>query len=268
MTAKRIIVNADDYGLCEEISTGILAAADKGIVSATSVVTIGRHYKKGRQALLASNLDTGIHLTLVGGETPMTGPIEGLTDGRGKFLQDYRRTIPRIILGRYDARGLQRELMAQTARLAEDGFEISHMDAHQHLHVLPPIAAMVVKVAQRFNISWVRRPRAHALNLKGLGINFFSWLAASQFKQAGLRTTEHFEGFDVSGGLDQGALDAILERIRPGVTELMTHPGYHGATYQAWNFGWADERRALTSAATRRRMRTEKILLTDFRGIQ
>jgi predicted glycoside hydrolase/deacetylase ChbG (UPF0249 family) len=268
MTPKRIIVNADDYGLCHEISSGIVAAAIHGIVTATSVVSVGEDYAKGRGDLRESGLDTGIHLTFVGGETPLTGPIGGLVDASGNFLQDYTRVIPKILAGQFDAGALRNELMLQTARLHEDGFLVSHIDAHQHLHVLPPIVPIVAEIATRFQIPWVRRPMSRRWNIQGMGINFFSRLAARRFKRIGLRMTDHFEGFDVSGSLDQKALQSILDRAAPGTTELMTHPGINGTAYQGWKLDWANEHRALTSQATHMLIRSKRILLTNFRDIQ
>ncbi len=42
---------------------------------------------------------------------------------------------------------------------------------------------------------------------------------------AGIRTTDHFRGLYLKGRLSLSSLIKSLERLPPGVTELMVHPG-------------------------------------------
>jgi predicted glycoside hydrolase/deacetylase ChbG (UPF0249 family) len=264
MREKLLIVNADDYGLCPEISKGILTAHRQGIVTSTSVVTVGAFFKDGLPDLKASAIDVGLHLTFVGGERPLTGPIRGLLDDNGLFFKDYARVIPRILAGQYDSAGLEKELLAQTARLREAGFSISHIDAHQHLHLLPPVADMVIRLARRFNIAWVRLPKAHRISLKGLGLNYFGRRLAKRLTRHHRRFSDDCLGFDDSGAMDREKLKSLLGSLRPGITELIMHPGYDASARYDWGFAWQQELDALAGQEIRDLLAQLQIRLTDY----
>jgi predicted glycoside hydrolase/deacetylase ChbG (UPF0249 family) len=264
MREKLLIVNADDYGLCPEISLGILKAHRQGMATATSVVTVGGFFAEGLPALKASGIDVGIHLTLVGQERPLTGPIRGLVDEAGFFWKDYARVIPRILAGQYDPAGLEKELFAQTALLRDAGLAISHIDAHQHLHLLPPVAGLVIKLARFFNIGWIRLPQAHRPSLKALGLNFLSRRLAKRLARHHLRGTDHSLGFDDSGAVDEKTLLALLGSLQPGITELIMHPGYDASKHYDWGFAWQDELDALVAEETRHLLAKLQIRLTDY----
>jgi predicted glycoside hydrolase/deacetylase ChbG (UPF0249 family) len=56
-----------------------------------------------------------------------------------------------------------------------------------------------------------------------VGVRALQPFFASRMK--GLRTTDHFTGFQITGVLDSERLGRMLLRLRPGLTELMCHPG-------------------------------------------
>src|SRR3989339_10094 len=149
---RLLVVNADDFGLCPEISTGIIKAHRDGIVTATSISACGKFLKEGVALLKDSGLDAGIHLTLVGGEKPLLGPIAGLTDEEGNFRNDYRLVLPNLILGRFDKRSLEKELFGQVSLLKDSGINPTHLDSHQHLHLMPAIREIAIRLSKHFKI--------------------------------------------------------------------------------------------------------------------
>jgi predicted glycoside hydrolase/deacetylase ChbG (UPF0249 family) len=266
MPLKYLIVNADDFGLCREISVGILRAHEVGIVTSTSVVSVGRHFKEGCFDLKRSGLDVGLHLTFVDNERALTGPIKGLTDAKGVFLKDKAHVIPRILLKAYDRNALAKELYAQAHRLAEAGFTITHIDAHQHLHLLPGITWMVIEIAKHFTIPWVRIPKSKIGDIKGSGLNILGRRFRQISARLGLRHTDHCLGFDHSGHTHQEILMELLNEVRPGITELIMHPGLDASHRYDWRFDWQKELDALTSATIKHQIEVLGIQLTNFSG--
>lgn len=264
MLEKYLIVNADDYGLCREISTGILKAHEAGIVTAVSVVSAGRCFEEGCASLRSSGADVGLHLTFVDGERALTGPIKGVTDTAGIFPKNKTHVIARAVLNSYDRSGLRKELYAQADRLAGAGFNVTHIDAHQHLHLLPGISEMVIEIAKHFKIPWVRIPQSKVWDVKGCGLNILGRRFRRMSARTGLRHTDRCLGFNYSGHTHQQILLNLLDEVSPGHTELIMHPGYDASHRYDWGFDWPVELAALTDTAVKHRIASLGIHLTTF----
>ena len=265
---KALIVNADDFGLCREISSGILQAHREGIVTATSVVANGGYFEQSAALLKDSGIDTGIHLTLTGSEKPLTGDIPGLVDGRGMFYRSYRQVIPRIVLGRFDRDALEKELAAQITMLKDHGVAVSHIDSHQHLHLLPGIRDIVLRLAHRFRIPWIRVPRAQRAGARGIGLNLLAKGLRNGLQEQRLGFTDAFAGFDQGGHMDEAALSTVLPSIADGVTELMVHPGFDASAFYDWGYAWEGELRALTGTTIKDLIKRMDITLTSFKEMR
>src|SRR2546427_12973318 len=102
---RRLIVNADDFGLTPGVSAGILAAHRHGIVSSTTVLATAAIDAESLSALRDSGLGVGLHvnLTLV---RPLSG-ARSLVDGAGRFVR-----APRRAPARADAKGAGRSVPA------------------------------------------------------------------------------------------------------------------------------------------------------------
>ena len=265
--SKQLIVHADDFALCEAISLGILKAHSDGIVTSTSVVANGAFLQQGLGLLKESGLDAGIHLTFTGGERPVTGPIAGLVDEQGRFLKSFKNVLPRIILGRYDQAALLKELTAQITLVLDSGINISHLDSHQHLHLLPGIRELVVELGRQFGIRWVRLPQAQGRGLWSPGVNILSRQLKRDLGQNDMRYTEHNVGFKESGHMVEERLLTALMQLGNGTTELMVHPGYDAAPTYNWGFEWENELAALTSTKIKEYISKRAILLTNFKEL-
>jgi predicted glycoside hydrolase/deacetylase ChbG (UPF0249 family) len=262
-----LIVNADDFGLCKEITIGIIHAYRQGIVTATSVAVNGRYFKESIPLLKDSGIDAGIHLMITGGEKPVSGNIPGLIDSNGFFLKSYREVIPRIMLGRFDQNALEKELSQQISLLLDNNISVSHIDSHQHLHLLPGIRNMVMDLARQFHIRWIRVPQARMTGVKGLGMNMLANNFKKGLKKQNLAFTDTFLGFEQGGHMDEATLSALLKTLHSGVTELMVHPGYDASAYYNWGYAWQDELNALTSDTIKELIKSIGITLTNFKGI-
>jgi predicted glycoside hydrolase/deacetylase ChbG (UPF0249 family) len=84
------------------------------------------------------------------------------------------------------------------------------------------------------------------------------------------RHVDHFRGFALTGRRDFTArLLALLERLEPGVTELMVHPGYPDAALSGWvgyTVGRERELEGLLSPAVRARLVQGDIALVPLGG--
>ena len=259
-----LIVNADDFGLCEEITKGIIKAYQEGIVTSTTVVVNGAYFDKSVYLLKDSGIDAGIHLTLVGGEKPVSGYIDGLVDERGLFLKSYGEVIRRIVSGRFDKKALKMELYEQVSILRDTKVKITHIDSHQHLHILPSIRNIMIDAAKEFKIKWIRAPRSGFSDINCIGINIFGSLLRRELRKKQIGFTDNFIGFEERGRLNQERLLALLQNLKSGTTELMVHPGYDASHRYDWKYSWEEELNALTSDITKYKLKESGIILTNF----
>ena len=148
---KKIIINADDFGLTKTISDEIIKVYKIGNLSSTSLMvnTPGRDYAIN---LARENPDLGIglHFNLTEGFA-LTG-VSSITNSEGKFL-DKMKLILYVILKKIDIKDVYKELKAQYEYIIKAGLIPSHIDSHQHIHMNPKIFKLVADFAKEKNIS-------------------------------------------------------------------------------------------------------------------
>ncbi len=205
---KRLIVNADDFGLTAGVSRGILEAHGKGIVSSTTMLVNRPMDLALVGALKASALGVGLHLNLTLG-APVSDPrrVPSLVDGEGKFVRDARQAAARA-----KAEEARIELGAQIDAFRKlMGRFPTHLDSHHHVGRHEPILALILEFAQAIRVP-VRSQDA---------------LVRAAARRLKLRTPDHFMGESGPEAYwSSERLLAHLASLPDGVSEFMTHPGY------------------------------------------
>ena len=213
---RRLIVNADDWGLTRGVSEGILAAHRHGIVSSTTVFATGDLDRELVARLRDSGLGVGLHVNLTLG-APLTRG-RSLVDGDGRFVRDARRAAARVTVA--DVRA---EIEAQAERFQSAlKRRPTHLDTHHHVGLHPPVRDVVLDVA------------------RGLGVAVRSQdtAARTRARSAGLRTPDHF--FGESGPEAYWSLERTMRHLRElpaGVSEFMCHPGWFDADLAYSRYG-------------------------------
>jgi predicted glycoside hydrolase/deacetylase ChbG (UPF0249 family) len=203
--SRRLIVNADDFGLTPGVSRGILGAHRRGIVTSTTVLVTQPAEPDVIHEALDAGLALGLHVNLTLG-TPLSG-ARSLVGEDGRFVRDARRAASRA-----SARDVETEVEAQVEKfVALAGRAPTHLDSHHHVALYSPVREIVIATARRLGVA-VRsedeqaRMRAHA---------------------ARLRTPDHFFGGSGPDAYWTPARTlAQLRTLPPGVSEFMTHPGH------------------------------------------
>ena len=274
---KTLVVTADDVGLHPGMTLGALRAHEQGIVTACSVVANGRALDEAVERLRdRPGLDAGVHLTFVGGERPLSLPNQArsLLGPDGAFLPGFRAFAARYFLGRIDAAELEAELRRQIERLLAAGLKLVHANSHQHLHVLPRVFEIVLKLAEDYRIPWVRVPRdpSVSLSLRSLEIGILNRIgrqARQRLDRSAMRTADRTVGILDAGRLTPERLLRLLEDV-DGITELVCHPGVGDgelAGVYDWGYGWDEETAALCDAEVKGALRKGGIGLRGFTGL-
>jgi predicted glycoside hydrolase/deacetylase ChbG (UPF0249 family) len=221
-----VIVTADDLGLSAGVTRGILEAHRRGVVRSTSLlVTFPAAQESAALALAEPDLEVGLHIDLVGGQ-PVSDPTEvpSLCDEDGRFypLPVFTR---RLFTGRVRASELATELRAQAARAHAWGIPALAWDSHRHVHLMPPVALVVGRIARDLGVRWVRRARAPRLRLQLKPASLHAASLVSDLAFRGIRGPSWY--VDLTS--QQPRLDAAgvaLLAAYGGLGELSAHPGY------------------------------------------
>lgn len=135
---KQLIINADDFGLHENINLGIIEGHTKGCITSTSLMAASPAYEHALNlAAKCPDLGIGVHLTLVGGR-PLTDPksIPSLVDNEGMLCESYPAFLKKFCLAAVSLADVRRELSAQVKKILSDGVCVTHLDSHQHMHIV------------------------------------------------------------------------------------------------------------------------------------
>lgn len=277
---KKLIINADDFGIHESVNNAVIQGYRQGCLTSTSLMPSGRAFN---EAILfaAKNpgLGVGIHLTLVA-EAPVSNPdhIPSLVDNTGYFAPQYPQFLVRYIMGKISRDEIRRELFAQVQKVVSTGLKISHIDSHQHLHIFPGILDIVIEIAKAYNIKAIRIPDEPYFFWGGYpfspfraiaraGLTFLARIARYKSIKNGIAAPHHFFGMLAGGNMKEEYLANILDQLPDGVSEIMVHPGSDATalqeTYQ-WHYHWEQELFALTSDRIGNLLKTRDIHLVSF----
>ena len=278
MSHCQLIVHADDFGISESVNNGIMRAHREGILTSTSIIANGSAFAHALSlARQTPTLDIGVHLTLTE-ETPILPPdtIPTLVQDYGRFHPDVTALATRHMQGRIALDEAGKELDAQICTIQDHGVTVSHLDGHQHIHMLPGIRAVVQRLAKVYGIPAIRTPRERIRpymlkspqNLKRLIQLMILNRFCSVPPRTTLRTPDHFYGFFSGGNLIEDNLRALIEKLpNEGVCEIMCHPGNSdpSGSYDHWHYHWEEELRALVAPSIRDRLDERDIELTSYR---
>jgi len=228
--ARRLIVNADDFGLSAGVNRGIAQAHEHGILTSASLMVRAEHaaeaaaYAQGHPAL-----SVGLHVDLY--EWQYTGE---------HWVAAYEHVDPQ-----HEAE-VGAEVAAQCERFcALMGVEPTHLDAHQHAHREEPAKSIVLAFGRRF----------------GIPVRSFT---------PGLRYEGGFYGQSGKGepwpeGITVEALCALLRELPPGATELGCHPAIDDESGSSYSAERTVETATLCDPRVRDVLREEDVALRSYR---
>lgn len=230
---KRLIVNADDFGLCRGVNLGILHAYQSGILtSATLMVNMpgaGEAFHLARQN---PGLGVGVHITLTAGR-PLAAGVDSLTGPDGRFLR-----LPELAACA-QREHLITEVGAQVQAFLAAGLQPTHLDSHHHVHrQIPAVAEAINQIAAELG-----------LPVRQFGPRFL-------------------EGFYGKGSVATDRLLALLGSLSEGRSELMCHPGFVDADLLAlssYTRDRATEVASLTDSLVKAAIRSYGITLVNYR---
>jgi predicted glycoside hydrolase/deacetylase ChbG (UPF0249 family) len=185
---RRLVVNADDLGLCHEVNAGIMQAHADGIVTSASLMVDG-HAAEAAVAAAAAHprLALGLHVDL----------------GEWVFEAGAWRERRRVV-DASDPAAVAAELERQLERFRSlTGRPPDHLDSHQHVHRSEPLRSLLGVRARE-----LRLPVRHHGRVGYCGA-FYG---------------QGRDGRPLPDAITAAALARIVAELPEGATELCCHP--------------------------------------------
>jgi predicted glycoside hydrolase/deacetylase ChbG (UPF0249 family) len=220
MGAERVIINADDLGISEEVNEAIFDLMAQRRISSATLMANGPalgHAVSGSKRFPWCSF--GAHLNLTQFRPVHSGPGSALlvdTDGLMSRGIVQRSFGPNLFAAVYQ------ELCAQVELLSSAGVELSHFDSHHHVHTNPRLLPVLKALQRRFRIRKVRLAKniytleqspGPSLQSKKL---VYNWILRNLYAT---RTTQGFT--DLLSYKTNLARGPVSHRS----VELMVHPG-------------------------------------------
>jgi predicted glycoside hydrolase/deacetylase ChbG (UPF0249 family) len=294
---RRLIVNADDFGLTSGINRAIAEAQEHGIVTSATLMANSSAFDEAAALARSLTRDTahfsvGCHVVLVDG-TPVLprDRVSSLMQPGAQNGRHFRSELSGFALasfrGKLQPNEVDAEACAQFQRLRAAGVEASHFDTHKHVHMFPAVLRPLLRAARACNVPAVRNPFGQVwplplgdvLHRRGLWKRFaqlnllrnFAAKFRHEVESHGLCTTDGSLAVLVTGMLDPNLFSRIVDNIPEGTWEFVCHPGYNDSDLDKvctrLRQSRVQELEVLTSPAAREVLRQRGVELISYREL-
>jgi chitin disaccharide deacetylase len=284
---RRLIINADDFGLTAGVNHAIVECHRAGSVTSTTLMANSAEFAHAVDLARAyPKLGVGCHVVLVDGQpiAPLSQVGSLLLPGAQCFRNTAAEFARAAVRRHLSPAEIAIEAAAQIVKLQNAGVRVTHIDTHKHTHIFPVALKALLKTAKELGIGAIRNPFAplHAISKTAIAKQPALWLRYIQVKMlsryapgfrravkdSGLRTTDGAFGVIATGMLDEKLLRSILDSIPDGTWELVCHPGYNDAALAVAHTRLLEsrvvEREALTMPQIRDEIRQRGVELINF----
>jgi hopanoid biosynthesis associated protein HpnK len=244
---RRLIVNADDFGLTEGVNRAIVEAHSHGVVTSATLMANGQAFNDASQrATSMSRLSVGCHVVLVDGspvlEAKQTPTLSnGRIDDR-RFYDSLNSFVLRVVSGSINTDEIEAEATAQIRKLQAAGIVVSHLDTHKHTHIFPAVLRPLLRAARACGVRAIRNPfgPVHVSIVakrpslwKQFGKVTILTRLGKPFRRsvisADMLTPDGTVGIVATGAMDARLFGSIVDSLPEGTWELVCHPGYNDA---------------------------------------
>jgi len=236
---RRLIVNADDFGLSPFVNAAVIRAHREGILTTASLM-VNEPGFTGAVQLAKENprLGVGLHLTLLMGHATLPPEqITGLANARGEFSNSPAGAGLKYFFNHRLRAQLRAEIHAQFARFHATGLPLDHVNGHLHLHLHPAIFQILMEDADTLGITHLRLTRdcfarsrrlssgswfykiSHAAIFEVLADHAEKVLAAKKIRHA-----QFTFGLLQDSRVDEEYVLKLLPELPAGDSELYLHP--------------------------------------------
>lgn len=236
---RRLIVNADDFGLSPSVNQAVVRAHREGILTSASLMVNEPGFDEAvKLAKDHPRLGVGLHLTLLHGHSALTAEaIPGLVNGCGEFSNSPVGVGMNYFFRRGLRGQLRAEMAAQFEKFHATGLPLDHVNGHLHLHLHPVIFNLLMEDAEKFGIRHFRFTRDCLARSRRMsdGYLFYkvshaiiyeclSRRAREPLRQRNIQHAQITFGLLQDSRVDEEYILKLLPELPEGDSELYSHP--------------------------------------------
>lgn len=237
--ARRLVVNADDFGRSTSINGAVIQAHTNGILTTASLMVNEAACEEAvALARQHPSLGVGLHLTLLLGRAGLPADkIPLLVNAQNEFRGGPVWSGLRFFFVRSLREPLRAEIHEQFRRFRETGLHLDHINGHLHMHLHPVILDLLMRDAAELGIRHARltfdplkldRKISSGNDLyrfsHSIIYRVLSARARRAFAQQGIRHTRRVFGLLQNARVDECYVLNLLPRLPAGDSELYSHP--------------------------------------------
>jgi len=250
---RRLIVNADDFGIASGVNRGVVEGHQNGVITSATLMACGARFDEAvALAAQAQKLSVGCHVVLVDGSPILAGSqVSSLTVPNSGLELRFRESLVSFALlaatGRLDQHQIEAEIAAQIQKLQAAGISVSHLDSHKHTHMFPVVLKSMLRAARTCGVRAIRNPFEPlvfiSISANMIFTNMRQWKRQFQLRilqgyratfrkqlaESGMFTPDGCIGMAATGGLTLATFQALIEDLPEGTWEFVSHPGYNDA---------------------------------------
>jgi hopanoid biosynthesis associated protein HpnK len=241
-TSRRLIVNADDFGLSASVNEAVIRAHREGILTSASLMVNEPGFEQAVELARENpRLGVGLHLTLLFGHSALhQNRIPGLVNAKQEFTNSPTAAGVRYFFRRDLREQLRTELHAQFAKFRTTELPLDHVNGHLHLHLHPTIFSLLMEDAEHLGIERLRLTydpfwfNARLASGQWVYRAFHSMVhhllsrrARPVLVRSGIRHTSVVFGLLQNARVNEQYLTRLLARLPSGDSELYSHPSLH-----------------------------------------
>lgn len=226
---RNIIINADDLGLSPGVNQAILKAHNEGFLSHASLMANTESFENAVENIIPNckNIQIGVHVNLTCAKALF---LDNTLAENGLLKNDFvkllfKRKTQKVL------NSLENEIKLQILKIKNRGIEISHIDGHEHVHIIPSINKIVRKLAKKHSISRIREVNESFItsfkyNLKTASFANIIKLMILRFLSIFNDNKNEIQFYSILNTCEINAdnLFNYLENTRNQSVEIMLHP--------------------------------------------
>jgi chitin disaccharide deacetylase len=236
---RRLIVNADDFGLSASVNAAVIRAHRDGILTTASLMVNEPGFAEAVQLARENpTLGVGLHLTLLHGHSTLPpGQIPGLVNARGEF-SNFPVGVGMNYFFRPGLRAqLRAEVHAQIQKFHATGLKLDHLNGHLHLHLHPVIFDILMEDPAAAGITHLRLTRDCLARSRRMSHGhwfyrishaaIFEMLSSRARKRLADKNIRHAQitfGLLQDSRVDEDYILKLLPELPEGDSELYSHP--------------------------------------------
>jgi predicted glycoside hydrolase/deacetylase ChbG (UPF0249 family) len=262
--ARLLIINADDFGMCNSVNEAIFGVLQAGIARSTTLMVPcpwalhAMHFLRDHP-----EISFGVHLTVISdwadyrwGPVTPKDKVPSLIDKAGYF---YNFEHMPEFLAQVSFDQLEIEFRAQIETVLSAGLEPTHLDWH------------ALRIGGREDILelMLRLAREYGLALRVIGL---SWIEKVQSQGLPTNDYDFLDSYLIDPATKAVRYAELLRKLPVGLSEWAVHPGLDNSELLAIEANGKHIRQTdfdfLTSQQAKDIVREESIILLDYRALQ